>query len=154
MRKAAPKKTERKQPETRPLKVGKTDLRRALDAHGGVIQQVADAYKVTRQTVYNWIDRYDLRGYVTAARKGMFEVAADNVYEAVMRGDLDSSKFVLTHMPGGSQRWSSKTEITGKDGEPLVLSADVLAALRAMGIEPSEAVQEFERMIREQVKAK
>ncbi len=146
----APAQKAAKQPAKRAKKVGKTDLRHALDAYGGIIAQVATHFSVERQTVYNWLDDYDLRDYVNVARRGMFEVAADNVYEAVMRGDLDISKFVLTHMPGGTARWSSKTEITGKDGEPLMISPDVRDALREMGIELSEAVREFEEMVRQQ----
>ena len=49
--------------------VTKTELRQALQHYGGVIAKVAEAYQVTRQTVYNWIDKYHLREMVESSRK-------------------------------------------------------------------------------------
>lgn len=133
-------------------RVTKTDLRRALQHHGGVIAKVAEAYAVTRQTVYNWIDRYELRDLVESSRTMMFDLAADNVYQAVEKGDFEASKFVLTHMPTAG-RWSNRTEVTGKDGAPLGMSADVLELMRQMGLEPSDVVRQFEEMVRNQAAA-
>lgn len=134
-------------------KVGKTDLRRALEEHGGIISRVADAYSVTRQTVYNWIEHYELHDKVQAARKGLFDLAVDNVAKAVQEGDLEMSRFVLTHMPT-TARWSSRSEITGKDGTPLVIAPDVMEILRGMGVQDSDLAKQFEDMIREMAKAK
>lgn len=133
-------------------RVGKRSVRKALQEHGGVVAKVAAAFGVSRQTVYTWIAKYDLRGELTTARNLMFDLAADNIYLAVQAGNLDISKFVLTHMPppAGQERWSNRTELTGADGAPLGLSPDVLEMLRRMGVEPSEVVREFEQMIRQQ----
>jgi hypothetical protein len=138
------------------MKVSRRTLRLALEEHGGVIANVAVAFSVSRQTVYNWVERYQLQDIVATSRNMMFDLATDNVYQAVQDGNLDMSKFVLTHMPPpvGHQRWSNRTEITGADGVPLGLSPDVLKLMERMGVEPSDVVKEFEDMIRQQAEVK
>jgi transposase-like protein len=129
-------------------------VRRALIEHGGVVQQVAEAFNVSRQTVYTWINLWGLHNVLDETRQSMFTMAEDNILNAVVAGDLDMSKFVLTHMPvKSSRRWSNRTEVTGADGAPLMLSDDVLKILAAQNLNPSDVVREFERMIREQADA-
>ncbi|MBK9751723.1 MAG: hypothetical protein IPO91_34480 [Chloroflexi bacterium] len=129
-------------------KVTKTELRKALEAHGGVIAKVADAYQVTRQTVYNWIDTYHLREMVEASRVLMFDMAADNVFVAVEKGDFEASKFVLTHMPT-PKRWSNRQELTGANGMPLGgLPQDVLEYMGKVGITPDVFMNQFVEMMR------
>lgn len=125
----------------------KAQLEQALKDHGGVVSRVAKAFGVSRQTIYNRLDHHGLRDQVEAARGYMYDLAVDNVMGALETGDLDISKFVLTHMPN-AVRWSNKTEITGANGVPLGLGADVLEMLRRLGIEPSEVVKQFEEMVR------
>jgi transposase-like protein len=134
-------------------RVGKTSVRQALETHGGVISKVAESFNVSRQTVYNWIERYELREVVERTRDMMFDLAQDNILKAVTDGDVDVSKFVLTHMPT-ARRWSSRAELTGANGTPLGLSPDVIELMRRMGVEPSEVVKEFEEMVRQQAGVK
>jgi hypothetical protein len=131
------------------IRVSSNSVRKALQEHGGVVVRVAEAFRVSRQTVYSWVERYDLWWMLERARESMFDLAQDNIMQAVADGDIDCSKFVLTHMPT-AKRWSSRAEITGKDGSPLGLSADVIELMRRMGVEPSEVVKEFEEMVRVQ----
>lgn len=127
--------------------VTKTELRMALQAHGGIIAHVAKAYEVTRQTVYNWIDKYHLRELVESSRTMMFDLAADNVYQAVEKGDFEASKFVLTHMPT-PRRWSNRQELTGANGAPLGLPADVIELMRKLNIQPEELVEHLSELVR------
>lgn len=130
-------------------------VKRALIEHGGVVQDVAEAFNVTRQTVYTWINQWGLHDVLDETRQSMFTMAEDNILNAVSNGDLDMSKFVLTHMPVKSaRRWSNRTEVTGADGAPLVLSQDVLKLLAEQNLNPTDVVREFEQMIREQAAAK
>lgn len=128
--------------------VTKTELRMALQTHGGVIAKVAEAYQVTRQTVYNWIDKYHLRDMVESSRVLMFDMAADNVFVAVEKGDFEASKFVLTHMPT-PRRWSNRQELTGANGMPLGgLPQDVLDYMGKMNITPDVFMAQFVEMMR------
>lgn len=115
---------------------GRRNLRIAIH-HYGVISEVAKHFDVPRQTIYNWLDYYDMRGEVTAARHQMREVAADVVYARLMAEDAekawDAAQFVLRHLRN--------------DGELLVLSPEVIAGLRRMGIPVSEAVRQFEELV-------
>lgn len=134
-------------------RVASRSVRVALEAHGGNISAVARSFNRSRQTVYNWIEEYDLWDDVKFDRDQMFEMAENNLFKAVQAGNIDVSKFVLTHMPT-PKRWSNRTEITGADGEAMfALSPDVMALLKAMGVEPSDAHREFEAIIREQADA-
>lgn len=127
-------------------KILKSDLRRAIRAEGGNIKRVAEMFDVTRQTIYNKVDRYDLRGEVETYRAMVFRMAEDNLFGAVEEGDTDISKFVVTHFPGG-QRWSSKQEI--RLGA-IQLDDEVLALAEKMGIEVETIAEQFERLIREE----
>lgn len=128
--------------------VTKTELRLALQHHGGVIAKVAEGYQVTRQTVYNWIDKYHLRELVESSRVMMFDLAADNVYQAVEKGDFEASKFVLTHMPT-PKRWSNRQELTGANGMPLGgLPQDVMEYMQKMNVSPDAFMAQFVEMMR------
>lgn len=128
--------------------VTKTELRQALQHHGGVIAKVAEAYQVTRQTVYNWIDKYHLREMVESSRVLMFDMAADNVFIQVEKGDFEASKFVLTHMPT-PRRWSNRQELTGANGMPLGgLPQDVLEYMQKMNVSPDAFMAQFVEMMR------
>lgn len=128
-------------------RVSRKSVRAALKAHGGIVAQVADSFNVSRQTVYNWIKEYGLRDEMEFARDTMFDIAERNVYIAVQMGDLDMSKFVLTHMPNAS-RWSNRQELTGANGAPLGLSPEVIQLMQMLGMEPSDVVRQFEEMVR------
>lgn len=125
-----------------------TTIRRALIDLGGNVSAVAEHFLVTRQTVYNWIERYGLRDVVAFERSRMFELAERNIYFEVERGSFEASRFVLTHMPNAGERWSSRSEVTGKDGEPL-FAPDVMAALAKMGYTEAEIKARFEASIRQ-----
>ena len=113
-------------------KVSKVSLKKAIDAHGGVIAEIAEYYDVSRQTIYNWLDKYKLRALVASARQDIKTIARDNLYGALLGGDVDVSKWVLLNM--------------GDDGE-VRFSADALRALAVLGLDVRDAVQQFETLI-------
>lgn len=136
-------------------RVGKREVRKALELHGGVVMHVAASFNVSRQTVYNWIAKYQLHDLVRQTRYVMHDIAEDNIYRAAIAGNLDVSMFILRYMPPGAhqERWTSRSELTGKDGAPLGLSADVVRLLEAMGIPLDDVARQFEQMIREEAAA-
>ena len=120
-------------------------VRDVIKAHGGNISEMArnmewgDKTGVTRQTIYNWIDHYALRGEVTAARTSMRMVSQDVVFARLMSEDedkaFDAARFVLLHLKD--------------DGELLGLSPETLRILAEMGISASDAFLQFEAMMKE-----
>jgi hypothetical protein len=129
-------------------RVSRKSVREALAAHGGNITRVADAMNVSRKTVYNWIEQYDLRDDLQVSRDEMRDIAERNVFLAVQSGDLDTSKFVLTHMPSSQPRWSSRSEVTGADGAALI-PPDVADAIKQSGLDVREVLVRFVEIIRE-----
>jgi len=125
-------------------RVTKGRVRSAIQDNGGVVAAIARQFDVTRQTVYNWLDKYDLHSEIEHARADIHDVAEANIFNAVMKGDLDMSKFVLTHMPSRQKKkWSSRHEVeTG-----VKLSPEALKLLDEMGIEADTVASEFEALI-------
>src|SRR5262245_50246558 len=52
-------------------RVSAKSVRLALIEQGGNVSAVAEAFRVARQTVYNWIERYKLRDLVELSRDTM-----------------------------------------------------------------------------------
>lgn len=131
-------------------KVTKGRLRQVLIECGGVVAEVADSFGVTRQTVYNWIQKFELGDILEDAREGVYAMAQDNIFKAVKGGDLDMSKFVLTHMPTRSQkRWSSKHDVSATNVS-LPISEETKRRLDALGIGVDDILRELEQMIEDE----
>lgn len=126
-------------------KILKGALRTAIKDTGGNVSEMADRFGVSRQTIYNRLDHYELRGELHEWRRLMFEMAEGNVFDAVAAGDTDLSKFVLTHFPGGN-RWSSRHEV---EVGAVKLSPQVLKLLDEMGIGADDVAVEFEALIQQ-----
>lgn len=138
-------------PRKRPAK---TALRDALIAAGGVVSVVAEGFDVARQTIYDWIGFYQLDDQLARSRESMYDIAVDNILEAVEQKDLDMSRFVVTHMPvKGRARWSNRQELTGANGVPLNATPELISLMDRLGITGDELVAELERLLREEVEA-
>jgi hypothetical protein len=136
-------------------KIGKLELKRAIREEAGNITRIAERFRrddgspdgkpYSRQAIYDRIRECDLWGEVERWRKNLFTMAEGNIFEAVSEGDLDLSKFVLTHFPGG-ERWSSRQDVnvTG-----LRLSEEGMRLLEELGIDVDVASEEFEALLRQ-----
>lgn len=124
-------------------KATKTAVRKAIEACGGSLSDVARHFDVERSTVYRWIDRWNLRPVVTAARASMREVAGDVIYSRLMSDDdgaaFEAARFVMLHLRD--------------DGNLLALSPETMRALAVLGVDVSDAVREFESLVRQQAES-
>lgn len=127
-------------------KVSKTAFKRAILENGGNVSGIARQFSVERQTIYNYLRDWQLHDYLESARHDLFVAAEQNIYDAVIGGDTDLSKFVLTHHPQ-RERWSSKQEVTVG---AVPLSEDALQLLKRMGLDVADVAAEFEALIRAQ----
>ena len=125
-------------------KVTKDAFRRAIQQQGGSVSGIARQFGVERQTVYNYLKRWELRAELQAAREMLFEVSQQTIYDAVLDGDTDAARFVLTHHPR-HERWSSKQDIsiTGVN-----LSPEVMGMMEELGVDVETAAEAFEAQIR------
>lgn len=131
-------------------KVTKKRAQEVLTQYFGDISATARHFNVTRQTVYNWIARWELTAALDDARDHVFEMAEQNIYQLVINGDYDASKFTVLNMPPGKRRarWSSKTD-SNLNVQGVTISPDVLALIERLGLSSSDVVREFESLIRE-----
>lgn len=111
-------------------------MRRAIHQLG-VVAEIAKHFEVSRQTIYDWLDYYELRNELREAKHAMREVAADVVYGRLMSDDedkaYDAARFVLRNLKD--------------DGEMLPLSPEVIRWLQAHGIPLDEVARQFEQML-------
>lgn len=123
----------------------KADLIRMLRDCGGNVSAVANEVGKSRATVYNWIRDLDLWDEVNRTRYGLVQIAEDNVYTALLDGDLDISKYVLERK-GRAFGWGKSIEHSGILGATLFTAEDI-ARIQAAGIDVSEVVRQFMDMI-------
>ena len=120
-------------------KATKTAVRKAIQACGGNLSDVARHFDVNRVTVYRWLTRWELRPVVAKARASMHEVSDDVIYARLFSEDDDAAfeaaRFVKLHM---------------NDDGSLRLSPDTLVWLARMGLKPATALEQFEAMIQQQ----
>lgn len=125
------------------------DLRAALDATGGDITATAEQLGKSRQTIYNWLREYDMWVDRDRAKFAWVAVAEDNVYKALMDGDIDTSKWVLERK-GRSLGWGKSLEHTGLIGQAIFTDADI-ALLERSGVDVRDVVQHLLAMVRADV---
>ncbi len=128
----------------------RTMLKQAISGSRGVKTAITGRLGCTRQTLDNYLKRYpELMALVEEERESIIDLAETKLMGAVNNGDMRAVLFVL-ETQGKARGWSKRTEITGADGVPLGLPDDVIAIMRGMGVEPTEAVNQFVEMIRRQ----
>ncbi len=115
----------------------------------GVKSTICARLMCSRQTLDNYLEKYpELQKLVNDERETIVDLAENKLLAALNRDDMRAILFVLETM-GKGRGWSKRTEVTGADGAPFGLSPDVIELLRAMGVEPTQAVKEFETLVRQ-----
>lgn len=124
---------------------GKASLRKLIKSTGGTISKMAEDRNVSRQTIYNWLDHYNMRDDLQQARSDIVMMAEGNVYESVADGDLDTSKWVLERK-GAMRGWNKQVEISGVLGA-LDLTAEEMLVLQRADLDMSVVVRQFLAML-------
>jgi len=141
-------------------KISRKKWRLACVGSNGNKTEIARRLDVDRQTVYNYIKQDDLFKRIYEDAK---ETAIDFVESQLWKhinlanegmGDLNAIKFFLQTW-GKDRGWSTRTEITGPDGDALFgvsLDSDVIEFLRKQGLTVedamSEAASQFNELVR------
>jgi len=105
-------------PKGRPIKCTPDQVREALLSCDGNLTAAASTLKVTRQGVYDYIDRYGLQEVLDQAREKMGDEAVGQLHRLVRDGNLGAVIFYLKtqHKPRG---YTERIETTGKDGDAI-----------------------------------
>src|SRR5690554_3647553 len=93
-------------------RVSKRRVREVIREKFGVITQVAEALEVTRQTVYSYLDKYELWDELERDRQKLCKLAVNNIANAVESDDLETSKWVASRL-GKADGWNEKIEVEG-----------------------------------------
>lgn len=119
----------------RPLNVPKysdVEIIEALRVAHGNISAAASILQVRRRYVKERIDRVpEVREFYEEVKDLVLDRAEQNIMVDVFKGDQVASKFVLTTL-GKDRGYTTRSEMTGKDGEPLTdeKGAEAIDALR------------------------
>ncbi len=134
-------------PKSRPQKTREA-VEAAIRGSRGIKQRVAEALGVTRQTVDNYFVLWpDLMSVFEDERNALIDRAESKLAEAVEAGDMRATIFTLETL-GKSRGWARRTEVTGADGEAVVISRQTLEMIQSMGLDAGQVVREFEGFIR------
>jgi hypothetical protein len=98
----------------------------AIPGTGGVISIIADKVGCAWNTARKYIqDHPTVQRALENERERVVDKAESNVIKAVVDGDLQTSKWLLT-MKGGDRGYAPKQrhEVSGPDGEPLLVKLD------------------------------
>ena len=90
----------------------------ALLATDGNLTATAAKLGVTRQAVYNYIDRYNLKSVLDEAREKMVDEAVGQLHRLVRDGNLGATIFYLKTQ-AKNRNYSERIEQTGANGEPI-----------------------------------
>mgnify|MGYP003668372498 FL=1 len=105
-------------PRGRPIKCTPVQVSDALLASDGNLTAAATKLGVTRQGVYDYIDRYKLQDVLDQSREKMADEAVGQLHRLVRDGNLGAIIFYLKtqHKPRG---FTERIETTGKDGDAI-----------------------------------
>lgn len=106
-------------------------LKKIIEAKDGDVRAVAKHFRTTRQTIYAWIKKHNLRSFLDDARTDTHSVADDVIYSSLQSPDekisLKAAMFVKQNYP--------------LDGVAIVLPSAVRANLIRMGISIADLTQ-------------
>tara|TARA_R110002033_G_scaffold76393_1_gene128076 strand:- start:691 stop:1134 length:444 start_codon:yes stop_codon:yes gene_type:complete len=105
-------------PRGRPIKCTPVQVSDALLASDGNLTAAATKLGVTRQGVYDYIDRYKLQDVLDQSREKMGDEAVGQLHRLVRDGNLGAIIFYLKtqHKVRG---FTERIETTGKDGDAI-----------------------------------
>jgi len=105
-------------PRGRPIKCTPVQVSDALRASDGNLTAAATKLGVTRQGVYDYIDRYKLQDVLDQSREKMADEAVGQLHRLVRDGNLGAVIFYLKTQ-AKSRGYTERIETTGKDGDAI-----------------------------------
>ena len=105
-------------PLGRPIKCTPVQVSEALLASDGNLTAAATKLGVTRQGVYDYIDRYKLQDVLDQSREKMADEAVGQLHRLVRDGNLGAVIFYLKTQ-AKSRGYTERFETTGKDGDAI-----------------------------------
>ena len=102
----------------RPIKCTPVQVSEALLASDGNLTAAATKLGVTRQGVYDYIDRYKLQDVLDQSREKMADEAVGQLHRLVRDGTLGAVIFYLKTQ-AKSRGYTERIETTGKDGDAI-----------------------------------
>ena len=105
-------------PRGRPIKCTPVQVSDALRASDGNLTAAATKLGVTRQGVYDYIDRYKLQEVLDQSREKMADEAVGQLHRLVRDGNLGAVIFYLKTQ-AKSRGYTERIETTGKDGDAI-----------------------------------
>lgn len=91
----------------------------ALREHHGVILYAAEACGVTRQALWKFINKHpELEEVRAEASETLLDIGEKHLTTAISAGDMKTIRWHLERK-GKDRGYTTRTESTGKDGEPL-----------------------------------
>ena len=105
-------------PLGRPIKCTPVQVSEALLASDGNLTAAATKLGVTRQGVYDYIDRYKLQDVLDQSREKMADEAVGQLHRLVRDGNLGAVIFYLKTQ-AKSRGYTERIETTGKDGDAI-----------------------------------
>ena len=105
-------------PKGRPIKCTPVQVSDALRASDGNLTAAATKLGVTRQGVYDYIERYKLQDVLDQSREKMADEAVGQLHRLVRDGNLGAVIFYLKTQ-AKSRGYTERIETTGKDGDAI-----------------------------------
>ena len=105
-------------PKGRPIKCTPVQVSDALRASDGNLTAAATKLGVTRQGVYDYIDRYKLQDVLDQSREKMADEAVGQLHRLVRDGNLGAVIFYFKTQ-AKSRGYTERIETTGKDGDAI-----------------------------------
>lgn len=100
-------------------KLSMAKAEKALREHHGVILYAAEACGVSRMALYNFMQKHpELREVQQEASEVLLDIGEKHLTTAISTGDMKTIRWHLERK-GKDRGYTTRTESTGKDGEPL-----------------------------------
>ena len=104
----------------------------AVRKNKGILSLAARDLGCTRQTVHNYVRRYaTLAAEVASQRDALLDMTEAKLFEQVNRGNITAIIFTLKTL-GKSRGYIERQEVTGADGGPIEVSANVESVMRKL----------------------
>lgn len=101
------------------IKLTKANVTEALQRHSGILLHAATALGVSRQSVYNFIQKHpELEEVRREAVEGLIDIAEGHLKVSLTDGDMKSIRWYLERQ-GKNRGYTTRVEQTGAEGGPL-----------------------------------